>query len=278
MSKTLFVSDMDGTLLDGTAHVSPVTSQIISELTDAGAHITVATARTPATVQTLLSGTRFRLPAIVMTGAALWHTDTQQYSDVQYIPVDQYHAIDKAYADAGVCPFIYTLANDNVLKVYHSGTEMNCAERQFVDERKHLTLKQFNIGCLPEATNDTHRLLQFAMGPEREVRRTADALREATNCQVTIYQDTYTDAWILEVFAPGVSKAAAILRMKEHIGADKVVVYGDNLNDLPMMAIADIAVAVDNGLDAVKSAADIIIGPHTANAVALSMRSLYHQN
>ena len=71
MSRILFVSDMDGTLLNAEAKLSARSRELISELTDEGAYITVATARTPATVQGLLEGTRMRLPAIVMTGAAL---------------------------------------------------------------------------------------------------------------------------------------------------------------------------------------------------------------
>lgn len=276
MSKTLFVSDMDGTLLNADVRITAGTSQIISDLTTAGAYITVATARTPATVQTLLTGTRFRLPAVVMTGAALWHTDTQMYSHVRFIPADEYAAIDEAYARAGVSPFIYTLGKNNILQVYHRDTAMNSAERQFVDERRGLALKQFNLGQMPPVGDDKYRMLQFAMGPEKQVRDTADALRQATHCQVTIYQDTYTGAWILEVFAPGVSKAQAIMKMKSDIGADRLVVYGDNLNDLPMMAVADLAIAVENALPEVKEAADIVIGPHTTDAVAESMQAIFY--
>ena len=51
--------------------------------------------------------------------------------------------------------------------------------------------------------------------------------------------------------------------------------FGDNLNDLPMMAVADVAVAVDNALPQVKEAADIIIGPNTANSVARFIKQDY---
>jgi hydroxymethylpyrimidine pyrophosphatase-like HAD family hydrolase len=45
-------------------------------------------------------------------------------------------------------------------------------------------------------------------------------------------------------------------------------VYGDNLNDLPMMAVADLAVAVDNALPQVKEAAHITIVANSDDAVA----------
>ncbi|MEN0063906.1 MAG: HAD hydrolase family protein, partial [Myxococcota bacterium] len=48
---------------------------------------------------------------------------------------------------------------------------------------------------------------------------------------------------------------------------DRLVVFGDQTNDLPMFEVADHAVAVANADPAVKSAADEIIGPHHADAV-----------
>ena len=67
----LFVTDLDGTLLDNEGRVPPMTARVISDLSHMGALITVATARTPATVDRILAHTFTRLPLIVMTGAAL---------------------------------------------------------------------------------------------------------------------------------------------------------------------------------------------------------------
>lgn len=52
--RQLFISDMDGTLLSTDSRVTPESARLLSELTRCGALITVATARTPATVEPLL--------------------------------------------------------------------------------------------------------------------------------------------------------------------------------------------------------------------------------
>ena len=75
----------------------------------------------------------------------------------------------------------------------------------------------------------------------------------------------------MEVFAVGVSKAAAIRRLAGRIGADRVTVYGDNLNDLPMFAVADEAVAVANAMPGVGEKADRRIGANYEDAVALDI-------
>ena len=45
MNKTLYVSDLDGTLLDPQERVSDFTARVIRELTGRGIHFTYATAR-----------------------------------------------------------------------------------------------------------------------------------------------------------------------------------------------------------------------------------------
>ena len=42
----------------------------------------------------------------------------------------------------------------------------------------------------------------------------------------------------------------------------------EGLNDLPLLRMADVAIAVENAVDEVKAEADIIIGPNTSDAVA----------
>ena len=81
----MYVTDMDGTLLAPDSRVSSESAQLITELSKQGALITVATARTPATVEPLLEDTYTSLPAIVMTGASLWDRRSKTYLRPRYI-------------------------------------------------------------------------------------------------------------------------------------------------------------------------------------------------
>ena len=82
--KTLYVSDMDGTLLGSDGRVSDRTAGIITRLSYLGVPITVATARTPATVRPLLAQTHTIVDAVVMTGAATW----SRFSDFHVLLLD----------------------------------------------------------------------------------------------------------------------------------------------------------------------------------------------
>ena len=52
------------------------------------------------------------------------------------------------------------------------------------------------------------------------------------------------------------------------MGADRVVVFGDNRNDIAMMQAADHSVAVGNAFAEVKATASEVIGPNIEDSVA----------
>lgn len=272
---TIYVSDLDGTLLDAGSRLSAESAAIISDLTARGALITVATARTPATVEPLLAEAPTALPAIVMTGAALWDRHGRRYIDTKLIPADVAATVRDICLRHGVYPFVYTLDRDLML-VYHSGP-LSADDRRFIGQRDRLALKRFILDDEAALSRDLPAtVLLFAMGPVDRIFPLAEELRAGVDCSVSAYIDIFgDDVGILEVFAAGVSKADAVSRVARRSGADRVVVFGDNLNDLPMMAVADVAVAVDNALPQVKEAADIIIGPNTANSVARFIKQDY---
>ena len=113
--KQLFITDLDGTFLTPQGVVSDESARIISQLSSRGVPITVATARTPATVEPLLSHTLTNLPAIVLTGAALWDRKSHQYLNTHFFPHRLAVSAWRCCLDHGIRPFIYMLGNDTFL-------------------------------------------------------------------------------------------------------------------------------------------------------------------
>ncbi len=270
MSGTLYVTDLDGTLLGSDSRVSPESARIIRRLTRQGVMFTAATARTPATVVPLFGDFCPGIPAVVMTGAALWDFKTGRYLHPRLIPRADVEPIIDGCRRRRVNPFIYVMGEDGILDVYISGRLTNI-QQKFVADRVKLPLKRFHVNTIPfDMDRDGDRVvLIYAMGEIDHIEALAAQTRANSECAVSAYPDIFNHRQgNLEIFAPGVSKAAGIRRLAAMVGADEVVVFGDNLNDLPMMAVADCSVAVGNAVDAVKEAADITIGPNTADSVA----------
>lgn len=274
--KHLFVTDMDGTLLNEHSKVSPTSAKIISDLSRQGALITVATARTPATVEPLLEDTYTSLPAIVMTGAAMWDRNNRSYVNTHPFDGDADHQLLAVMRSEGIEPFVYTFFDGDPLLHVFRNSPLSDNDIRFMDERRVSGLKEFHIDQpMPEGG---HTMLLFAMGPRERIFAAADKIRALRICSVSAFTDIFgEDTGILELFAPGVSKASAVQALKSQTGADRLIVYGDNLNDLPMMAVADESVAVANALPEVKAAATRVIGPNTADAVARDIMQVYSE-
>ncbi|MDE6288826.1 MAG: Cof-type HAD-IIB family hydrolase [Muribaculaceae bacterium] len=266
---TLYITDLDGTFLGNDARVSPESASIVSELSHRGALISVATARTPATVVPLMADTYTTAPMVVMTGAGIWNRARDSFDNIITLSPSEARAVMRGFDGTGVQPFCYTLGRECLLEVYHAAPRLSAPEKAFVDERAGLALKHFNLGTsAPEAALDS-MVLAFAMGPREAIVEVARRLSATTSCYVSYYKDTYTpDLWLLEVFAGGVSKASGVKALAKRLGATRVVAFGDNLNDIPMLRAADVAVAVGNALDDVKAVADVVIGDNSTDAVA----------
>ena len=267
---TLYVSDLDGTLLGEDSQLSAVTvatlNRIIGEL---GGLFTVATARTPATVVPLMQQVHARLPFIVIGGSAMWNPVTMSYEHTRGIDDMTVNAVADVFDRRGAHPFIYRRHGKNLLHTHHYGP-LSPQEERFIAERQHLPLKQFFLDDRDFRHSDDEALLIFSMNKYAVLKSIADDLRTSVpTCSVMVYHDIFDESeGYLEIFSAGTSKAAAIRDLARQLGAGRVVVFGDNRNDIAMMQAADFSVAVDNAFTEVKSVASEVIGPNTADSVA----------
>jgi len=84
-----------------------------------------------------------------------------------------------------------------------------------------------------------------------------------------IYQQQITDnvaychtlVEMLEVMPDGVSKLSALQKLLEIVQIDmrKVIAFGDGNNDVEMLSVAGLGIAVENASEAAKQSADLVI-------------------
>ena len=269
-SRTLYVSDMDGTLLGDDSLLSRGTidtlNRVIGEL---GGLFTVATARTPATVVPLMQEVHAKLPFIVIGGSAMWNPVTQSYEHTRSIDVDTVNAVADVFDGHHIHPFIYGRHGKGLLYTHHCGT-MSPQEERFVAERQHLPLKRFFLDDADYRHAEGEALLIFSMNKYAVLKAIAEDLKaHVPTCSVMPYHDIFDESeGYLEIFTAGTSKAGAIRELAREVGADRVVVFGDNRNDIAMMRAADYSVAVENAFPEVKAIASEVIGLNTDDSVA----------
>ena len=268
--RTLYVSDMDGTLLGDDSRLSRGTidtlNRVIGEL---GGQFTVATARTPATVVPLMQEVHATLPFIVIGGSAMWNPVTGCYEHTRGIDDQTVNAVADVFDRHGARPFIYRRHGDSMLHAHHYGP-MSAQEEHFVASRQHLPLKRFFLDDRSYLHSEDEALLIFAMSKYAILKEIAEDLRaNVPTCAVMVYHDNFDPSeGYLEIFTAGTSKAGAIRQLAQQVGAERVVVFGDNRNDIAMMQAADHSVAVGNAFPEVQAAASEVIGPNTEDSVA----------
>lgn len=266
----LFISDLDGTLLNDDTVVSERSARLLDEAINNGAMFTVATARTPATVETLMKNVRLKLPAIVMTGAAMWDTHQSVYVNPRLIERKLVRKAVNIFREENLEPFMYCI-NGSFLDVYHHGS-LSPEQQAFVDARSGLRLKKFHLDTTPDIIGEVENvILIFGMGEYHHLSRVAEILNADGEYSVSFYEDNASTQYYIEVFAAGVSKADAVMRLAAMTGATQVTVYGDNLNDISMMEAATDSVAVSNAKPEVLLAASRTIASNRDDALALDV-------
>lgn len=273
MKKTLYVSDLDGTLLDRNSLLSDESVSILNHLiNECGVNFTIATARTPATVVGIMERVHTKLPCVVMNGAAMWNNIERKFIATTPFDNSTVEQVCNIFEAHGLSPMVYR-RNGNSIEVHHCG-QFSAQEQEFVEERKRL-LKKFHLNDTLYKINDNEALLIFAMNDYSRLEPIYNDVITHVDCSSVCYHDIFdSSAGLMETYAPGVSKAAAIRRLADEINADRLVVFGDNRNDIPMMEIADYAVAPENAVDEVKAVANEIIEPNHTHSVARFIASL----
>ena len=263
----LNISDLDGTLLNGKAEVSDKTCRLINEAIDRGVNFTAATARTLASVGKILQGIKLRLPVILMNGVLIYDFCEKKYIFSAYLEGTAIRRIVEILGGFGADPFVYTIENDEMHTYYERLSSE--AMQSFYGERRRKYYKSFTqVDSFSEIREDT--VIYFTLIDSYEkLKPVYDAVSSLGGVEITFYRDNYSDElWYMEIFSENASKKKAVEFLRKRLKADKIICFGDNLNDIPMFEAADYSIAVGNAADEVKLKADEIIGRNTDDSVA----------
>ena len=264
--KTLFVSDLDGTLLNRQAQLTENSRSIISYLINEGMLFTIATARSQSAIK-YLSSLDVRIPSIHLNGVLLYNYSKKGYIDCVSMDTPTAQEIIRILKYFDRMSFVYKFDSDCGINVAFERLS-NEVERNFFEVRKTEDYKSFRQVQEITATDD-EKIIYFTMVDEYErLRPIYDEVCKLPGAKATLYSDNYSDMYFLEIFSAAATKASGVNKLKEMLGADRVVTFGDNLNDLEMLRASDFGIAVGDAVEEVREKADLIIGESTADGVA----------
>jgi len=273
--KTLFISDLDGTFLDPKGELTPFAADTVNTLTAAGAHFTFATARSVYSAKPLMAPADIRIPCLLMNGVSLYDLRSERCISNEFIPVEASAKILRAFERHGVHCFMYRIERD-ILTCYYSALTTKVMQ-SFAEARKKQYLKPFvQLERLADMA-DGYTVYFTTTAPYEELLPVKNEIEKIPGVSLAFYLDVYNGAWYLEIFSESASKSNGINRLRELYGFERVVAFGDNLNDLPMFEVSDVRIAVENARPEVKTAADIVVPPNSEDGAAKWLAENYRR-
>lgn len=268
--KTLFVSDLDGTLLTAKETVSEYSLRLLNELIDEdGVLFTYATARSLNSAAKAVWGLRQNLPVILYNGAIVmepWNGNKLYNSHFTgTVRAD----IRRILHEYDVWPLVYSFLGNKERVSWLRGRETEGMKRYL---SRRAGDPRLNPVDSPDELKDDE-IFYYTYIDAKERTDVLHAVFEKDARFRCIYQqETYQSDYWLEIMPAGTSKGAAATVLKERLGAEKLVAFGDALNDRELFRAADEAYAVENADEELKKVATAVIGYSEEDSVSKFIR------
>ena len=274
--KFLFVSDLDGTLLDGDGQLPEDSVQRINRLIDNGLNFTIATARNYDSAYPLLKGLNLKYPIILFNGVYLTelHTGNNIFFS-NFIALDIIYKMISIAELHNTKPFIYSYRENHL--VYYKEAN-NYGMQSYVDvlsaDKRAQQVDEFIF-------SEGECILGFLLIDTLEALEPVYAeLNYLYEGELNIYlapDISNPDFYWLQSFHQEANKGKMLKKMTQYLGVplSKTVVFGDYLNDLDMFKVAGYSIAVQNALPEVKYYAHHVISSNIENGVIFYLESLF---
>ena len=263
--RTLYVTDLDGTLLNSNDQISQYSMEIINGLVAKGMQFTYATARSLVSASVVAKGLSTTIPVIAYNGALIVNPATGEVISSLSFTGEEAARIREVLQEHGANPLVYAYV-DGVERVSYVTGRENEGIRRYLEVRKgDRRFRPLEDETLLYQGN----IFYFTCIADREeLLPLYEIFKRDGRYRCTLQQELYRPEFFLEIMPEKASKAEAIKRLKEIWHCGKVVSFGDAVNDIPMFEISDECYAVANGVAELKACATGVIASNDEEGVA----------
>jgi Cof subfamily protein (haloacid dehalogenase superfamily) len=280
----LIATDMDGTLLNEHHRVSEENAAAIKEAQRRGITVVVATGRSYAEAVHPLKEAGITCPIICVNGAEIRSEHGEKIKSVPLNPAT-YWKVESILREAGLYFELYTnigvFTNDRekalrtvadfVRSAYPDADEQTlkeAAERRFASGE--ISCVRAYKEVLDRAGVDIYKLLVFS----KDGQKLAEASAKLGALQDVAVSSSAKNN--IEITHRHAQKGIALREFanRHHIALAETMAIGDNFNDLSMLTIAGVSVAMGNAEEAVKRACGFVARNNDKHGVAHAIREL----
>ncbi|MDE5859041.1 MAG: HAD family hydrolase, partial [Oscillospiraceae bacterium] len=242
-------------------------------LTEQGMIFSYATARSLITAKKVTAGLELKTPVIVNNGVFIVDSQSGEKLVKNIFSAEHTEDIFQTLTKYEILPLVYSIIGEEE-KFSYIPEKMTRGVADFLDIRRgdprHRPLSDEN-GMLDG------EIFYFAcMDKAGSMSEVHEELKKRYYCVYS--KDIYSGNQWLEILPKAATKANAVLQLKEYCGCDRLVVFGDGINDIPMFKAADECYAVENAAPELKEIADAIIGENNDDSVAKFILKHFSKN
>ena len=259
----MVVTDLDGTLLNSQKQVSDANAKAIYKLKDQNITFVMATGRSDVMTKAYTKQLKNADIVIGCDGAVIRNIRTGEILYENHLSSETCHKTFEICKKYGLQYYVF--AKDELISddpqnerfLIHQKFNQTVAKDEeipmrIVDDLNEY-VKEHIIYKIVVSHNDTNYLDKVAEVVKKET--DADAIRSGKK--------------VLAVKAMGVSKAEAIKKLAQKLGIliKDIIAFGDEVNDIEMLTLVGLGIAMENADDVVKEAADQIAGSNDQDGV-----------
>lgn len=249
--------DMDGTLLNSKSQISLATAEALKEASSRGVKVVIATGKTRPAVLNI-----FKMVNLAGKDGIVSELSPGVFVQGLLVYGRQGREIFRRNLDPTVCreALVYSLEHKIPIIAFTEDRCLTLFEHQLV-ESLHTVYHEPKAEIIPSVeqllTGVEIQKLIFLDTAEGVASTLRPYWAEATADRASVVQAVPD---MLEIVPPGTSKGSGVRILLDHLGAtpDEVMAIGDGENDVEMLQLASLGVALSNGSEKAKAVANVI--------------------
>ncbi len=247
----IFFFDLDGTLLTSEKKISDKTMDALRKFTDAGNHFCINTGRAIDSARAVYEGLQLDFKGSFLCGSngtEIYSVDDEKYVHKTGVPLELVPRIIALSEEYDV--HCHTYNEDHIV----SKRNGECMEYY---RRVIKTPLIVTDDIMKELSSPPSKMIAIELHDHEKQERFRMALQEMVGDKLTLL---YSNPYYMEIFPSEAGKGSAVKRLADYldIPMENTFAAGDEQNDISMLEAAGTGIAMINGTDIVKKAANVI--------------------
>ena len=252
----LLALDIDGTLIDGRKVMTVATADAVRHAVGRGVFVTVCTGRSLPSAEEAVRHLPLNVPYVLNNGAMIYDAPSRRARYLRHL--SNHLAMDsvRVFRSIGFHPIVYGPLPEVRYFYYDSFDPDNHA---FIDYAAQNADRVHRVDDVCDYLGQDITCITVAERNERVRSRESYIRAQLPDTSVVFEISPWDRCYsVITVMPSGVSKGDGLRRLAQLIGIDlaEVMAVGDNLNDLEMLDVAGLGVAMGNGPPEIRARAD----------------------